>query len=235
MSQTAPEPASIDLYALGRQAAAAVRSHNGGRGVFARSRQLLSTGVWKGPRDAAESFVEEDDLPALGGLAAATETGARTLVATTADGARAAQAAGLRILWRLPYAAGESTAIRQERLDEVAALIADGIAVDGIIPTPTGEPLGLDTLGIMAACRLALAVPHVVADFARLGHRLGQMSLGFGADELFGPIMPERALRLGANAHNPVMTRKEAAILIRGAGLTPCERVSGGNLEEIPV
>jgi hypothetical protein len=40
--------------------------------------------------------------------------------------------------------------------------------------------------------------------------------------------MPERALRLGANSGNPVMTRKEAAILIRGAGLVPWERTSDG-------
>ena len=83
----------------------------------------------------------------------------------------------------------------------------------------------------MASCRLrAAACAHVVADFVRLGHRLAQMSLGFGADELFGPIMPERALRLGANANNPVMTRKEAATLIRGAGLRPCERRLGRRL-----
>jgi hypothetical protein len=30
-----------------------------------------------------------------------------------------------------------------------------------------------------------------------------------------------------------VMTRKEAAVLLRGAGLTPCERLSGGALEEV--
>jgi hypothetical protein len=30
------------------------------------------------------------------------------------------------------------------------------------------------------------------------------------------------------------LTRKEAAILLRGAGLLPCERLSGGGLEEIP-
>ena len=76
-------------------------------------------------------------------------------------------------------------------------------------------------------------MPHVLADFDRLGHRLAQMALGFGADELFGPILPERALRLGNNSHNPVLTRKEAAILLRGAGLVPCERQSGGALEEI--
>ena len=91
--------------------------------------------------------------------------------------------------------------------------------------------MGLDTLQVMATCRLELPVPHVVADFVRLGHRLAQMSLGFGADELHGPIMPERALRLGANANNPIMTRKEAATLLRGAGLLPFERVSGGALE----
>ena len=56
------------------------------------------------------------------------------------------------------------------------------------------------------------------------------MALGFGADELFGPIVSERALRLGDNAGNPAMTRKEAATLIRGAGLTPFERFADGTL-----
>jgi aminodeoxyfutalosine synthase len=74
-------------------------------------------------------------------------------------------------------------------------------------------------------------VAHVVVDFARLGHRLAQMCLGFGADELFGPIVSERALRLGDNAGNPAMTRKEAATLIRGAGWQACERLSGGIIE----
>ena len=53
------------------------------------------------------------------------------------------------------------------------------------------------------------------------------------AGELFAPIVSERALRLGDNARNPAMTRKEAAILIRGAGLTPCERFSDLRLEEV--
>ena len=55
--------------------------------------------------------------------------------------------------------------------------------------------------------------------------------------KLRAPIVSERALRLGDNARNPAMTRKEAAILIRGAGLTPCERLAvpgdaGGTLLE---
>jgi hypothetical protein len=231
-----------DLFALGREATEAVHT-DGGRGIFARSRQLLATGIWRGPRDAAEAYVEEEDLPA-GDLDGARTAGVRTVVATTAATARAGVMAGLRVRLRVPYRTGEPAGERQARLAAVADLARElgadpaatgklGGMLDGVIPTPVGEPGGLDTLTFMATCRRELPVSHVVADFVRLGHRLAQMSLGFGADELFGPIMPERALRLGANANNPVMTRKEAATLIRGAGLRPCERVSGGGLEEV--
>src|SRR5437773_792229 len=82
-------------------------------------------------------------------------------------------------------------------------------AAGGVLPAPAGGPLWLDTLRFVALCRLHLPVAHVLVDFARLGHRLAQMCLGFGADELFGPIVSERALRLGDNAGNPAMTRKE--------------------------
>jgi hypothetical protein len=221
-----------DLFALGRAAAAAARARHGGKGVFSRSRQLLPTGVWKGPRDAADAFVEEADLPA-GGLEAARAAGARTLVVTRdAALARAARALGMRVLWRLEYRADEPGAERQARLEALAGHVAGGLDLDGVIPTPVGEPFGLDSITFFARCRLRLDVPHLLADFGALGHRLAQMCLGFGADELFGPIMPERALRLGANAHNLVMTRKEAAMLLRGAGWAPHERVSGGQLEE---
>jgi hypothetical protein len=230
----AANKAEADLFTLGRRAAAAARSAHAGRGVFARSRQLLGTGAWKGPRDAAESYVDEADLPALGGLAAARSTGARTLVASSAAAAREAVSSGMRLVFRLPYRAGEPDAIRAARLGEIALLTSEGVTIDGLLPSPEGEPMGLDTLRIYATCRLELKVPHLLADFERLGHRLAQMALGFGADELFGPILPERALRLGNNAHNPVLTRKEAAILLRGAGLVPCERTGAGDLEEIP-
>jgi len=219
-----------DLFSLGRQAAARAREATGGRGEFARARQLLATGAWRGPRDAADAYVEDEDLATLGGLSAAIEAGVRTLVATQPASMRSGE---LRNLLRLSYRAGADATERLARLDEVAALVRGGLALDGVLPTPEGEPLGLDTLRFVALCRMHLPVPHVLVDFARLGHRLAQMCLGFGADELFGPIVSERALRLGANAHNPVMTRKEAATLIRGAGLVPCERLSDGRLEEV--
>jgi hypothetical protein len=214
-----------DLFALGRAAAAAARALNGGRGVFARARQLLASGAWRGPRDAADAHVEAEDLAALGGAAAAAAAGARTLIATFGAG-RAEDPADLRYLLRLPYRAGEPDSAREARLAAVARLHG----VDGVLPTPEGEPLGLDTLHFVALCRLRLGVPHLVVDFARLGHRLAQMCLAFGGDELFGPIVAERALRLGDNSGNPAATRREAATLIRGAGLVPHERIAGGAL-----
>jgi hypothetical protein len=223
-----PSPAPVDLFTLGRQAAARAREATDGRGVFARVRQLLGTGAWRGPRDAADACVEDEDLAALGGLRAAIEAGVRTVVAAHPGSLR--EAGGLRGLLRLRYRAGESEADRLARLDDVAASVRGGLALDGVLPTPEGEPLGLDTVRFVALCRMHLPVPHVVVDFARLGHRLAQMCLGFGADELFGPIVSERALRLGDNAGNPAMTRKEAATLIRGAGLVPFERGPGGGL-----
>jgi hypothetical protein len=235
-----PEPAAealeslatLDLFALGRQASAARDARLGRRGSFVRARQLLSSGGWRGPRDAAESYVEEADLDAVGGLAAVRAAGIDLFVgAPDSPRGREAAESGLRMVLRLPYRLGESDG---ERLARLAAIDALGVDVWGVMPAPSGEPYGLDTLRLFALCRLALPrVPHLLADVGALGPRLAQMVFGFGADELFAPIVAERALRLGANAHNPALTRKEAATLIRGAGLVACERVSGGTLEEV--
>jgi hypothetical protein len=132
---------------------------------------------------------------------------------------------------RFSFRNGESDA---DRLARLAALAETTPAPAAIMPAPEGEPHGLDTLRLFALCRLSLpAVPHLIADVTRLGPRLAQMALGFGADELYAPIVGERALRLGDNAHNPALTRKEAAVLIRGAGLTACERLAGDTYEEV--
>jgi hypothetical protein len=222
--------ATLDLFALGRQASAARDARLGRRGSFIRARQILATGGWRGPRDAAESYVEEADLGGIGGLPAARAAGIDLFVG--ASDARAAADIGLRVLLRFPYRLGETDG---ERLARLAAIDAAGFDVWGVMPAPIGEPYGLDTLRLYGLCRLALPkVPHLLADVGALGPRLAQMAFGFGADEIFAPIVAERALRLGANAHNPALTRKEAATLIRGAGLVACERFSDGTLEEVP-
>ncbi len=224
--------ADLDLFALGRRASAARDQALGRRGSFVRARQLLADGSWRGPRDAADSYVEEADLDGLGGLEAARRAGVQALIAPRlSPAARAAAEAGLRVIVRVPFKLDESDAARLERLAEIDAA---PFAIWAALPSPAGEPYGLDTLRLFALCRLSLArVPHLLADVGALGPRLAQMAFGFGADELFAPIVAERALRLGANAHNPSLTRKEAATLIRGAGLTAAERLSGGALEEV--
>jgi len=228
---------AMDLFALGRQASAARDARLGRRGSFVRARQILASGGWRGPRDAAESYVDEADLGAIGGLEAARAAGIDLFVGaaeapTARAAAQTAAATGLRVLLRFSYRLGESDG---ERLARLAAIDAASFAVWGVMPAPAGEPYGLDTLRLYALCRLALPkVPHLLADVGALGPRLAQMAFGFGADELFAPIVAERALRLGANAHNPALTRKEAATLIRGAGLAACERFSDGTLEEVP-
>ena len=222
-----------DLFVIGRAAQDAARHVNGGRVAFTRARQLLHTGAWRGPRDAALAYIEDADVTAVGGLVAARDAGARMLVAASPELAGQAGALGMDCLWRVRFRANDTALARRRAFDDIAALLADGVRIDGVVPTPDGEPLGLDTLRFFAECRLRLTtIPHVIADFSLLGHRLAQMTLGFGADELFGPIVAERALRLGANAGNPALTRKEAALLVRAAGLIPCERLSGGTLED---
>jgi hypothetical protein len=176
---------------------------------------------------AAPEALAAMDLFGLGRLA----TGARD---ARWDGrgffARARAAEGEGIV-RFPFQNGESDA---ERLEKLAAIAAATPAPWGIMPAPVGEPFGLDTLRCFALCRLALPrVAHLLADVTTLGPRLAQMAFGFGADELHAPIVAERALRIGANANNPALTRKEAATLIRGAGLIPCERLADGTLQEV--
>ena len=232
--------ADEDLHGLARRAAAARRAALGDRASFVRARQLLATGAWRGPRDAAESFVEETDLAAVGGWDAARALGVDVLVGGRDAAAHAAAiASGARSIWRLYFRSGQNGDARDARVARVEALrarVAAGLSIWGVLPTPEdgSEPEGLDTLHLTATCRLALpAIAHVIADVPALGPRLAQMALGFGADELFAPIVSERALRLGDNARNPAMTRKEAAILIRGAGLMPCERLSDLGYEEV--
>lgn len=233
--------ATVDLFDLGRRASAARDQRWGGhRATFVRSRQLMATGAWRGPRDATESYVEVTDLAALGsGDAAAGWNSARDAGVDLLVGAgelalhRAAQGAGARTLWRLGFRSGEAAVARRQRLDELRALLRAELQPWGVLPTPEGEAEGIDTLHLIATLRLELPeLPHLSLDVAALGPRLAQMALGFGADELWAPIVSERALRLGGNANNPAMTRKEACVLIRGAALTPFERTGPEEFRE---
>jgi hypothetical protein len=224
---------SNDLFVLGRDAAAAARAACDGRGIFACWRRLLATGIWQGPAGAVCAYVEEADLAPLGGLAAARASGANTLMATSLPLLAEATRQGWRGLLRLDLPVDESALEQGRRLAALASQGREGLTLDGVVPTPTENSLGIATLLFVARCRLTLTgVPHVLVDLERLGPKFGQLCLGFGADELCGPIMTERPLRLGDHVGSPAITRQEAAQLLRGAGLRAFERMAGGALQE---
>jgi hypothetical protein len=195
----------------------------------------MSTGVATTASQSPDLFV----LGRAAQAAARAATGGRgffacnTFVATSLPMLTEATGRGLRGVLRLFLSAEESVQQQERRLAELADQVREGLVLDGVVPTPEEDCLGLATLLFVARCRLTLAgVPHVIVDLDRLGPKLGQLALGFGADELCGSIVEKRALRLGDNAGSSAIARAEAAQLLRGAGLRACERVAGGALEE---
>ncbi|MBN2574723.1 MAG: hypothetical protein JXP73_09150 [Deltaproteobacteria bacterium] len=128
-------------------------------------------------------------------------------------------------LVRVPYAFGEPEADRQQRL---ASLAQETTARSSIVPTPVGQPQGLDTIAFFAACRLACPRAHLVADLDLLGLKLGPLCLSFGADAIVASIVAEREPRLGGRASSREVTRDEAAQMLRASGFAPYERAAGG-------
>jgi hypothetical protein len=140
-----------------------------------------------------------------------------------------------RGLVRIPYTFGEPEEDRRERLARAVAgagSVSADPSVASIVPTPMGEPQGLDTMVLFTACRLAFPAAHIIADLEILGHKLGQLCLAFGGDELMGSIVPKRELRLGARASSRELTSDEAAALLRAAGFAPYERLPDGKVRE---
>lgn len=223
---------NLDLFDMGREALAAARAAFAGQAFFVSARRLQPDGSWLGPPEATLALVAEDALAGLGGLAAARKLGASAVLCDVA-GAAVSEAVGLgmRCLVCLPFAAGESIDVRRVRLDKLADLVRRIPGIDGVLPVPVGEAQGLDTLQFFAACRMTCAAGHVVVDVELFGHKLGQLCLSFGADEILGTITGQRALRLGAHASSNALTRDEAALLLRASGFTPCERLPEGKVQ----
>jgi hypothetical protein len=230
-----PKPSnepSLDLFDLGRAALAAARAAFAGRAFFVSARRLQQDGSWIGPREATLALVEEEALVSLGGLAGARKLGANAVLGSLA-GTLAGDVVGLgmRCLVRAPFAAGESVDVRRARIDKLGDLVRRVPGVDGILPAPMGEAQGLDTLQFFAACRVACPAIHLLVDVELYGHKLGQLCLSFGADEILGAITGQRTLRLGANASSNALTRDEAALLLRASGFSPCERLPEGKVQ----
>ena len=219
----------LDIFSLGREASAKARMLFEGRAVFVSARRLQPDGSWSGPAEASCGLVDEEVAQTRGGLQLVREAGANAILCSL-DGAVAGEALalGLRALVRVPFAADETADLRRGRLDRLADLLGRLPGIDGVVPVPVGEAQGLDTLAFFAVCRQASAQAHLVVDLESFGHKLGQLCLSFGADEIVGSIVGQRALRLGARASSNEITRDEVALLVRAAGFLPFERQSDG-------
>ena len=223
---------NIDLFDMGKRALAAARGAFAGRAFFVSARRLQPDGSWTGSPDAPLALVDEAVLARLGGLVAARQHGANAVLCSL-EGACASDALGLgmRGLVRLPFAADDAPGVRRARLDQLGELVRRLPDLDGVMPVPVGEAQGLDTLQFVAACRMTCPALHVLVDLELFGLKLGQLCLSFGADEILGSIAGQRALRLGAQASSNVVTRDEAALLLRASGFTPCERLHEGKVQ----
>jgi hypothetical protein len=223
---------NADLFEAGRKALAASQEAFSGRAFFVAARRLQQDGSWTGPHDAVAAMVEEDVLPSLGGLRAAQQAGANTVLFELSDAvAMEAITLGMRCLVRVPFASGETVERRGSRREQLTALFRRIPGLDGVMPLPLGEAQGLDTIQFFASCRLACRATHVIVDLERLGHKLGQLCLSFGADEILGSIVKQRALRLGARASSNEITREEAAMLLRASDFAACERLPEGKVQ----
>ena len=208
----------------------------GGAGRSSARRQLVAQRRAGAVRATPpRPIVDEADLAAVGRPRAPPARRGSSCCVGRRDARRSPRAAadaGLRVLCACRSPTGETDAERLGAAGRARARCA----------SPLGRCCRRRSASRTASTRFAVrALPAGAARRSRtcwptsraLGPRLAQMAFGFGADELFAPIVAERALRLGANAHNPALTRKEAATLIRGAGLAACERLADGTLEEV--
>jgi hypothetical protein len=231
-------PAALDIFAPGAQALAFARQAFGGRGFFTSVRRRQPDGTWLGPSDAID--LEARGLVRIPYTFGEPEEARRRRLA---EAAARLDGSGFFTTENTEDTEKERVRISDPEppfspasVSSVFSVVKSGVGerqVAEIMPLPVGEPQGLDTLAFFAACRLAFPAAHIVADLEMLGHKLGQLCLSFGADELVGSIVAQRELRLGPRASSQELTRDEAAALLRAAGFAPHERLPEGKVREL--
>ena len=80
-----------------------------------------------------------------------------------------------------------------------------------------------DYMRTLAVTRLYMDnVPHIQGSWVTQGERIGQLTLGFGADDLGSIMLEENVVRAAGTRYN--MSIKKMIELIRGAGREPAQR-----------
>jgi cyclic dehypoxanthinyl futalosine synthase len=148
---------------------------------------------------------------------------------------RAAHRVGLRSTATMMFGIGDKVIHRVRHLERIRDLQDETKGFTAFIPwtfqrenTALGrrikdEPTGVDYLKMLAVSRLFLDnIEHFQSSWLTQGLRLGQVALGFGADDM-GSIMIEENVVSAAGAHN-MADEKMLRYLIREAGFVPQQR-----------
>lgn len=88
---------------------------------------------------------------------------------------------------------------------------------------------GWDYMRTLAMSRLCMDnVAHIQGSWVTQGERIGQLTLGFGADDLGSIMLEENVVRAAGTAYD--MSISKMAQLIRGAGKQPAQRDTEYNI-----
>ena len=91
------------------------------------------------------------------------------------------------------------------------------------------KPSGWDYMRTLAMTRLYMDnVAHIQGSWVTQGERIGQLTLGFGADDLGSIMLEENVVRAAGTAYD--MSINKMAQLIRGAGKRPAQRDTEYNI-----
>ena len=98
----------------------------------------------------------------------------------------------------------------------------DGNRLDDLVPEDT-RPTSFDYLLTQAVSRIYLDnVPHIQSSWVTQGMKVGQVALGFGADDMGSVMIEENVVSAAGTTHRT--TTDELVHLIKAVGKTPVQR-----------
>ena len=98
----------------------------------------------------------------------------------------------------------------------------DGNRLDDLVPEDT-RPTSFDYLLTQAVSRIYVDnVPHIQSSWVTQGMKIGQVALGFGADDMGSVMIEENVVSAAGTTYRT--TTDELVHLIRSAGKTPVQR-----------
>lgn len=104
-----------------------------------------------------------------------------------------------------------------------------------LVPGLRPGPAGMEVVRVHAAARIVLgrAIPNLQVSWVKEGHRLAQLLLAAGANDLGGTLINESISTAAGAVHGQLVPPGEMRRLIRDAGRIPAERFTTYRLRRI--